>query len=241
MGVYAKRVRVKIKRLLKPRIAMVEGVILDASDAVLDLATRHSIYNEDYESLESEIIKRTLNAEDRVLEFGAGIGFISTLCALRLGRSDVVTAFEANPKLECVCRRTFTLNGVKPELVMAAVSAVAGKIKFNAFETYLSSSNKDRSNKTLKNDTIFVPAVAVEDAIKRYRPTYIISDVEGAEVDIFSAGTLRGVRKLCLELHPHVVGHEPINKMMDHLRSIGFQLHYDLACRKRVYLTRVQM
>jgi FkbM family methyltransferase len=237
MHAYAKRVRVKIKRFLKPRLATVEGVILDASNGVLDPATRRSIYSENYESLESEIINRTLEPEDRVLEFGAGIGFISTLCALRLGRSDVVTTFEANPKLERVCRRTFALNGVKPKLVMAAVSGVAGQIKFNALETYLSSSNKNRSNKTLKNDTIFVPAVTVQDAIKQYRPTYIISDVEGTEVDIFSTGTLHGVRKLCLELHPHVVGHEPINKMIDHLRSIGFQVHYDLTFRKRIYLT----
>ncbi len=82
-------------------------------------------YQGEYEQYEIFLIKDKLESTDVVMEIGAGIGFISTYCAKKIG-SDRVFAFEANPRLESPIRRNYRLNHVSPELQICMLGAQAG-------------------------------------------------------------------------------------------------------------------
>jgi FkbM family methyltransferase len=230
-----RRLRIVASKIFRPKRATVSGVILDAASPALDAAARQQLYDGSYELLEARIVEKTLERGETVVEFGAGIGFISTLCAKRVGPHGRVIAFEANPYMEPVIRGTYALNGVQPELVMGAIAEGAQTVTFNVSKTFLSSSRAKRGDDM---EQVVVPAHTLDEIITRFKPTYIVADIEGAEAVVFSNSSLDGVRKMCLELHPHIVGHGPINAMVDHLRRQGFAVHYDLAFQKRVYLAR---
>src|SRR5271165_1314616 len=50
----------------------------------------------DYETGELNIISKTINSNDRILEIGSGLGFLAIYCAQKIGLEKIVS-FEANP------------------------------------------------------------------------------------------------------------------------------------------------
>src|SRR5918992_88715 len=74
------------------------GVVIPPDPAVITPAIRKAILEGRFEAEESSQIPRIVRAGDRVLEIGAGTGFISTLLS-RDRRVSRVVAVEANPHL----------------------------------------------------------------------------------------------------------------------------------------------
>lgn len=179
------------------------------------------IYAERYERQEAEICLKELRYGDRVLELGAGIGFIGSLAAKICGSENVRT-YEANPSVEPIVRRTHKLNGVTPDLRMQAVTKATGPIKFFVNENVVSSSLKDRDF----GGGITVDGIALKDAIADFRPTVIVCDIEGAEVDVFTAAELSGVERILIELHPKIVGTAENEAFLKMLEDKGLRFAY---------------
>src|SRR5690606_23487373 len=80
-----------------------------------------------------------LQAGDIVLELGTGLGFISSLCAKRIG-GDNVHSFEANPALRRAILKNYRLNALSPRLEIALLGEKSGAITFYVMKNFWSSS-----------------------------------------------------------------------------------------------------
>lgn len=192
----------------------------------------YGIFSGQYEDTEAAIINVKVGQGDRVLEVGAGVGFVSILCAKLAGEQNV-RSFEANPGMETLIRENYALNKVAPALEMKAVTRDGAPVRFHVSDNILSSSLYDRS---LAGKEIEVESVALAALAEEWQPSVLVMDVEGAEVDILGYEALPGVKRMILEVHPHIVGAEAIDAMLSRLEAQGFKKTF--AYRKSVLLEK---
>ena len=82
-----------------------------------------------WEPYETELVRRSLKAGDRVLDAGANIGYFSVLAGAWVGQAGRVYAFEPAPENVQLLRRNIDVNGLadRGECVAAALSDQAGE------------------------------------------------------------------------------------------------------------------
>lgn len=219
---------------MSPNVVAHHGVKLLLDSSEISPYIRRAIYSGVYETKEALLLKETLGQEDRVLELGAGMGFIASFSAKYLGDSAKVHAVEALPHMESVIRRNFEINRVSPQLTMAAVGKEEGEIDFSVSSNFWSSS-VDGAGKGERK--IQVPMVALSDLLASFQPTYLVVDVEGAEKNLFDCD-LGTVSKICLEVHPHYIGDAGVNRAVHALFRKGFVIDYLRMSKGMLYLYR---
>ena len=70
--------------------------------------------------------------------------------------------------------------------------------------------------------------------IERIQPSFMILDIEGGEYEFLRHARLGPIRKIVIEVHPHVLGYSRISEMLGWLFAAGFAL--DLGnMRKNVF------
>lgn len=222
MGDVPGKLRVLWRRLVRPREIVAHGIRIDTS-ARLPRQIRVGLYKGRYEAPELAMIERILRPGLRVLEIGAGIGFVG-LAATRLCGAGAVTSFEANPMLEGIIRDNYARNDLEPDLHMKAVTVDGAPISFYRSDNIVSSSVFGRS---VPGERITVESEAIGAVLERVDPDVIIIDVEGAEVDLLALDDFRRVHAIVAELHPHIVGEEAIRRLVAHLAARGFHLVED--------------
>ncbi len=196
-----------------------------------------SIYRDSHEAEEREIVSRHLDDNDTVLECGAGLGIVTILCCRKIGSNRVHT-FEANPAMEPLLRQNFALNDVTPNLQIKLVGLEAGEAEFFVDKKFVVSSRFGNPNDVgRKSQTI--PAVSLQSLIDTIQPSFLIMDIEGAEVDLANSNlNLGSLKKLCIEMHPQIVGNDAISRVIVRLIEQGFDLHLR-ECRQDVlYFSR---
>lgn len=221
------------RSLRRPPIVRHAGVRL-AIGPHLSSTLVEAIYSGDYERSELKGIRRHLAPTDTVMELGAGLGFISTWCARRIG-AERVHAFEANPALEPRIRETFALNSVSPHLDIALLGETEGEQTFYVERDFWSSSTVRRSE---SSRPVTVPRRRLNDAIARIRPTFLILDIEGGEDDLLRFIDFQTIRTLAIELHPDVYGPEGVERIRSRLRSAGFHTRLESGGGQCLLLTR---
>ena len=174
-----------------------------------------------YEADELRALAALLQPDDVVLELGTGIGFLSAYCALQIG-SDRVHTFEANPALEPVIRRTFALNGVAPRLEICVLGGGPGEIDFFVDEAFWSSSLLPGATSAKGANSIKVPVKGFAEEMARLRPSLMICDIEGGEVELLRDADLAGLRALVIELHPAAFGLPALQVLVNRLYALGF-------------------
>jgi FkbM family methyltransferase len=183
-----------------------------------------SIYRDTHEVEEREVVTRNLDENDTVLECGAGLGLVTILCCRKIG-SDRVHAFEANPALEPLLRKNFELNDVAPHLQIKLVGLESGEGEFFVDQKFVVSSRFEQAGES-KRTSRTIPAVSLQSLIDSIRPSFLIMDVEGAEVDLADERLdLSSLKKLCIEMHPHIVGHNAVSRVICRLITKGFNLN----------------
>ena len=91
------------------------GVELPLNLPVITPPIKKDIFFGGYEAKEAGLVAAFISKNDIVFEVGAGIGFLSTLCAKIVG-NDNVHAYEANPQLIPVIQNVHQKNGVSPHI-----------------------------------------------------------------------------------------------------------------------------
>ena len=213
-----RRLRTAWRRLLSVRTSTLDGIRLITAKDRIPKIVRNGIFKETYEEPEKILIRAALRPGDRVLEVGGGVGFISLFCAKIVGANNVLT-YEANPAMQEIILENYQLNDLAPTLRVRAVTAHGGDITLFVNTNIVSSSFYHREG----GGAAIVPSDALDAVLAEWRPTVLVMDVEGAEVDILSASALAGLRALILELHPHIVGNEALVSMRGHLAKHGFR------------------
>lgn len=200
-----------VRRAFRPAIIRHFGVRLAVDRDVLSPAIVDSLYRGGYEAAEVDIIRRTLTPEDRVLEIGGGIGFIGIVAARIVRRPDAVLIVEANPQIIPLMRDNFRLNGVWPT-VRNVVLGQDGRAEVRFYlhrDFWASSLTACQGARETK-----VPQQDVRSILREFRPTYVIVDIEGGEIDLFNNLELDGIEKLCLEIHPAQTGRAAVEELL---------------------------
>jgi FkbM family methyltransferase len=187
-----------------------------------------------YELMERGLLRDALDEGDVVLELGAGIGVVSTVCAKRIGSQRVFT-FEANPNLIPLAKETFRLNDVAPTIENSVLGLSKGEVRFYLERDFWSSSTVKRSEESRE---VIVPIRLLTDAIREIRPTFLIVDIEGGEAEIFNTVHLDGVKKVLIELHPHVIGQPAVDHIRKAFVDAGYKPARELANGTQVYYER---
>jgi FkbM family methyltransferase len=196
------------------------GVDLEITDEIVSPDVRRALEQGWYEQAEIAQLHSILQPNEVVLEIGAGIGLVSTVCA-KDSRVKAVHAYEANPALIDLIRRTLSLNQVDVTVHHAVLGKENGQIPFYLHESFWASS-------LLKWDgakEVMVPMVSFQEALERIRPSLIVCDIEGGELGLFDGIRLDGVRKILMELHQNVIGREGMRHVFQVLHDQCF--HYD--------------
>ena len=135
-----------------------------------------------YEPFETEVIKKTVNKGDVVLDIGANIGYYTLIIARIVGENGKVYAFEPEPTNFSLLKKNIEINGYKNvELIQKAVSNKTEKIKL-----YLSQDNYgdhriyDSAEARL---SVEVESVRLDDFFTNYNGAinFIKMDIQGAE------------------------------------------------------------
>lgn len=158
----------------------------------------------DYESAEARAAMVRVKPGQRVLELGAGLGYVTALCA-RIAGPDNVVSVEANPAMLEVIRANLARNGLDGvELVHGAVTAARDTDKtvpFRAGPAFWGGAVLPLGRKGSRH-VVEVPLVQFSELMQGFRPHVVIMDIEGAEADLFDAPWPEHVRAVIMELHP---------------------------------------
>ncbi len=179
-----------------------------------------------YENAESIGLPKFLTPEDRILEIGAGIGFISTFIANQIGATDM-TCVEANPVLTDYIEKIHAFNNVKGARVLNAVllpdstpMPPSGTVEFHVTEPFWSSSFENPKN--LPATIVETPAQYLSEVIEEHRPTAIVCDIEGGEAGLFDQVDFGEVQHIYVELHRRYIGLPGVRRMFHDLHRHDF-------------------
>lgn len=220
--------------LWPPRRLRLHGVELVVDDR-LGPGARREIYNGRYERGEAFALLARLEAHDRVVEMGTGIGLLAILAALRVG-SRRVTTFEANPRLLPLIRENCRLNGVDPLLIHGAVGLGRGSAVLHLGEDHYGSSTEGGSPGP--TEALTVPRLDAAEEVARLRPTFLVIDIEGVERQIVPTIDWSPVDKVLLELHPQRFDPGDEGRILGHLFAAGFRVDPVVSSSRKVFLSR---
>ena len=220
-------------RMFRQPVVEIAGVRLPVGQHLSRKATR-ALYQGSYEKDEQRIIAARLSPDDIVIEMGAGLGFISSLCAKRIG-SERVFAYEANPELRRHILRTYALNDVRPTIEICVLGSSGGTRTFYVEKNFFSSSTVRRSARAR---AIQVPVKSCNEEIGRIRPSFLIVDIEGGEYELLRNIDFQTVRKIAIELHERVIGPAGVAFVRSRLADAGFHVLPDLSTEEHLYLQR---
>lgn len=215
---FRRKARLFTRRVLKPNSITIDGLKVCTDPDVVPRPLLNVLFKGDHKIPERTAVKRTLRPDDRVLELGAAAGLVSLTCARIVG-GDQLLSYEANERFLPVIKENFRLNGMRPNARAKAISRSGGDIPFHFADNMFTSS----LFKTTEPETKLVPSDTLDDVIAEFRPTAIVIDIEGGEIDAFADSNLEGIRAIVMELHRHIVGDEAIDQMLDRLVGLGFE------------------
>lgn len=215
--------RERWNRIKRSKDVQIGAIRLTADEELVGKDVQRLLYRGDYEYAELQMVAHVLRPDDRVLEIGAGMGAVGLTVAAIIGE-DRVTSFEANPALENLIRVNYELNGLFPKLVMKAITTDGAPVVFNVTPSLLSSSVYDRGEAR----PVAVESMAINDAINEIKPTVLVIDAEGSEVDLLPAADLSGIRGILVECHARVTGADKVDKMTAYVLGLGFRIEHDM-------------
>lgn len=200
----------------------VAGVVIPIDPGVITPAIRSAIVEGRFEAREARQIATIVEAGDRVLEIGAGIGFISTLLS-RERRVASVLAVEANPHLLGYMEQLHRRNRARKVRRLNAVltnSSIPSTATFYIRRDFWMGSLIPEPNAYI--GTVEVPTLNFTKVLREEAASLIVCDVEGAETSLFNSADLSGVDRILVEVHDHINGLSGVASVFATLGAKGF-------------------
>ena len=211
----------------KTKTYNINGVTIKLPLEILTPSLRKAFDSGKYEHLEARQVPRFMRDKDRLLEVGGGVGFISSLASKSFELDDC-TVIEGNPGLIEVILDTHRVNNVNANVLNCiAVSPTTktqlqpsqdGTVPFYIRKNFWGSS---LSNKTNYEKIIKVPIIDFQTLIDQHKPTVIICDIEGGELNLFEEVDLSNVRSILIEVHKAEIGLAGIDRLISALSKVG--------------------
>lgn len=199
---------------------------------VISSAIFYHLTNDDYEVPELGLLQTHLSADDRVIELGAGIGFLANFYGRRCAHQRHL-AIEANPVMSALVRTNTqslanvdVLNALAARPADGASPGQAPLVPFYICDDFWASSTEpphssDPTRRVLR--TVHVPMVDLDALIAERRCTMLVCDIEGGEYDLVHTFDL-AVPKILMELHWRTLGLSRALHVMQTLESRGYRL-----------------
>jgi len=229
-----KRIKKVLWHIAKPDYATNFGIRLPLNIPAITPPIRKDIFFGGYEAKEAELVQKNIVSGDVVMEIGAGIGFLSSLCAKVTG-NERVHAYEANPQLMETIQHVHKTNKVSPFVYNVLLGDGNGERTFWLEPDYWASSLIHGSEQAMP---IQVRQIDLNAEIDRIKPTFMIIDIEGGEYELLHLANLDSVVKLCIEVHPHVLGNQRISEILGWLFDAGFAIDFSCIRKNVFYLYR---
>ncbi|MDW4497490.1 FkbM family methyltransferase [Sulfitobacter sp. D35] len=179
-----------------------------------------------------------VRSDDRVLELGAGLGVVGGVVARRCA-PEAILSYEANPDLMPHARALHRLNGHdQVELRNAVVLSGPDRpdtVAFHLRSSFLGASLAEPRGPSRR---IEVATASFEGVRRAFRPSILIMDIEGGELDLLRHADLAGVRGVVVEFHPGVYGADGMRECKDILRRAGFRRRAAVSTRRVWCCTR---
>jgi FkbM family methyltransferase len=213
---------------------IIRGIRLDVPRFILQPDVWHSLVHGYYEGSEIDSLLYAVRPGDRILEIGAGIGFISSFAARELHAAHLIVV-EAEPRLIPVIRRAHELNSVTADVRTAAVTATGGTVEFNRQPSFWASSLLDLPGGT----KVRLPAQRLQALVEEADPDVLIVDVEGGEGQLFNGfqPTPR-LRHAVVEVHKPQAGLAGIAACFAAMASASMAYDPDGSSRTNVTFSR---
>jgi len=198
------------------------GLTLYLPEAALKGNLERALSSGRYENHEADALLMHLRPGDRLLDLGAGLGFICALAARVLGEG-AVFGVEAGPETVKLARKNLVANGYPGVRVMrgAVVGEGEGEVEFGQRPAFWASALQGPEGWPENAEVIRVPARPIGKLLARFAPTAISCDIEGGELEVL-AQDLPGVRLVVVETHPQIYGPEGVERITLALLAQGF-------------------
>jgi FkbM family methyltransferase len=199
------------------------GLTLYLPEAALKGNLERALSSGRYENHEADALLQHLRPGDRLLDLGAGLGFICALAAGVLGEA-AVFGVEAGPETVKLARKNLAANGFTGVKLMrgAVVGEGGGGVEFGQRPAFWASGLKGPEGWPENAEVIRVPARPIGKLLAKLAPTVICCDIEGGELEVLTQ-PLPGVRLVVVETHPQVYGAAGVERIAAGLRAQGFQ------------------
>ena len=201
------------------------GLVVSIDSVVASDHVISEITSGRYEAQELDIATRFISPDDRVLELGAGVGFISS-GVMRHVRPSTYVAVEADARLIPHIEETHRRNGISGVTVIQAAfstdetSLAHGSVTFRLHREFWRSGIGQTQEGSLVD--VEVPTRDASAFIADHRITALIADIEGAELDLLRNLRFGGLRKILLELHPQHFGRPGVQEIFSLLMQAGY-------------------
>ncbi|KCZ57802.1 FkbM family methyltransferase [Hyphomonas atlantica] len=202
----------------------------------------HRIKKGGYEQREAKFARQVIQPEDRILELGAGLGFISAAVCSQV-QPQHYTAVEADERLIPHIHRTHERNKIKGvDVIQGAFVAnpeilEKGFIEFGVAKAFWGSGIDRAGGDDVM--TVRVPTRDVSKHIRDNRIDTLISDIEGGELDLFRHLDFSPLKRIIMEIHPKVFGLEGVREVFQILDRNNFVYDADYCEGSVVTFTRV--
>jgi FkbM family methyltransferase len=188
-----------------------------------------------FEGAERRAIKMHLKPEGRVLDLGGGIGCTGVVAGRIIGGENLMI-LEANEDLQTDIEENLAANLIfGADVVHGAVVAkkTSETICFYKTKGFWASSVLEKAG--LNATKVDVAAYELQEIISDFKPTVIVCDTEGIEIDLFKYRLPDHVRLIIMELHPNRYEQKAIKTLFDELSDMGFSYvpygsHGAVAC-----------
>jgi FkbM family methyltransferase len=211
-------------KVFKVKKCFRHNVYLTIDHPGLSLLIRGMIFCGYYENSEPTIIKKFLDKNLDVIEFGAGIG-LSTLTILKkLYKKKLVSVepdkisyevIKKNIKINNFINRVdfnnknITLRKKKAIILNMAVNYNSGFVRFNSYKMFLSNHVIDNNIKIPKlwklRNSYKIKAITLKDIIKKFKIKYyqLVCDIEGKEIELINRKEInpKYCKKIIIDLH----------------------------------------
>jgi len=179
-----------------------------------------------YEVQEATELERIIQEGETVLELGAGIGFVTCVIAKNALVKKVIS-YETNPDLIPIIIETLENNDIEASKYeirngVVAVKPRTSQVDFYVHEHFWASSLApiQGCKKMVKINVDDFNRVLVD-----LKPSMIVCDIEGGELELFKKATLTGVKKVYIETHQRQLGRRGMKSLFERFHELDF--HYD--------------
>ena len=145
----AKKIKILSRKVLRPNLINIDGIKLIIDKSYFSPHMLEVLYNETYESKERRAMEQYITSDDNVLELGAGVGYISTAVAKKIGSERIFT-YEANPHLIPIIQKNYALNNVNPTIIHGILGEKDGSASFYLGRDFWKSSTVKSNDMEIK-------------------------------------------------------------------------------------------